>query len=141
MSSASTRFAIAVHILAVLGYLETKGIRLASSDQIARSVNANAVVIRTILRALKKAGLVHSKEGKGGGVSLARRPAQISLREIHAAVDGRGALAARTKPAYKPCPVSCGMKDAFAEVATEVDDAIGKVLGRKTLKELVEKFR
>ena len=44
--------------------------------------------LEQILLALKGAGLVRSKRGVGGGYVLARPPAEISLSEIIAAVDG-----------------------------------------------------
>lgn len=136
----NTRFAVAVHVLVVLGCLEREGRELVTSGQIARSVNTNPVVIRTLLRVLKKAGLVRSKEGKGGGVRLAKSPARISLQEIYQAVEGAGILAASDKPRNELCPVSCGMKKVFRSVAEEVDDAVAQVLRGKTLKCLVDRF-
>ena len=44
--------------------------------------------LEQILLALKGAGLVRSKRGVGGGYVLARRPDEIRLSEILAAVDG-----------------------------------------------------
>lgn len=44
--------------------------------------------LEQILLALKGAGLVRSKRGVGGGYVLARTPAEITLGEIVAAVDG-----------------------------------------------------
>jgi Rrf2 family protein len=44
--------------------------------------------LEQILLALKGAGLVRSKRGVGGGYVLARPPAEITLGQIVAAVDG-----------------------------------------------------
>jgi len=44
--------------------------------------------LEQILLALKGAGLVQSKRGVGGGYVLARSPAEITLGQIVAAVDG-----------------------------------------------------
>lgn len=44
--------------------------------------------LEQILLALKGAGLVRSKRGVGGGYVLARDPAEITLAQIVAAVDG-----------------------------------------------------
>jgi Rrf2 family protein len=43
-----------------------------------------------ILLQLKAAGLVHSSRGSVGGYQLARRPSEISVAEVIAAIDGRG---------------------------------------------------
>ncbi len=44
--------------------------------------------LEQILLALKGAGLVRSKRGAGGGYTLARDPAEITLAQIVSAVDG-----------------------------------------------------
>src|SRR5277367_1939114 len=106
----SSRFAVAVHVLAVVGYLGREGVGRVSSTQIAESVNTNAVVIRNLLLALKKAGLIESKEGKGGGVALARSASRISLQEIYAAVEDEKILSANERPSLESCPVSRGIK-------------------------------
>jgi len=140
MSSGSARFAVAVHVLAVLGHLERAGVKLASSDKIAMSVNTNAVVIRTLLRALKKAGLVKSKEGQGGGVRLAKDPAKITLEEIYAAVENDRIFAPNDKPAFAPCPVSRNMQKVFGAVTSEVEAAVGKILKARTLGQLLDRM-
>jgi Rrf2 family protein len=43
-----------------------------------------------ILLQLKAAGLVHSSRGSVGGYQLSRSPAEISVVEVIAAIDGRG---------------------------------------------------
>jgi Rrf2 family protein len=43
-----------------------------------------------ILLQLKAAGLVHSARGSVGGYELSRDPAQISVAQVIAAIDGRG---------------------------------------------------
>ena len=44
--------------------------------------------LEQIFQRLRRRGLVASKRGPGGGYSLARSPAEISLREIVEAVEG-----------------------------------------------------
>lgn len=41
-----------------------------------------------VIQSLVRAGLLHSWRGTGGGVSLARPPAEISVRDVFEAVDG-----------------------------------------------------
>ncbi len=43
-----------------------------------------------ILLQLKAAGLVYSSRGSVGGYRLSRRPSEISVAEVIAAIDGRG---------------------------------------------------
>jgi Rrf2 family protein len=136
----NSRFAIAVHTLAVLGYLQRHGVDRVSSQMVAQSVNTNAVVIRNLLRSLKKAGLIQSKEGRSGGVSLARSPSKISLIEIFTAVETSTLLCLNKKPEFKPCPVSRGMKHVLPPIFQEVDLAVARTLRGKTLKDIVDQI-
>jgi len=54
--------------------------------------------LEQIFQRLRRAGLVISKRGPGGGYTLARSPAQITLREIVEAVEGPVAEALQMKP-------------------------------------------
>lgn len=55
--------------------------------------------LEQIFQRLRRAGLVTSKRGPGGGYMLARAPARISLREVVEAVEGPIADALEMKPA------------------------------------------
>jgi Rrf2 family protein len=54
--------------------------------------------LEQIFQRLRRAGLVTSKRGPGGGYTLSRSPARISLREVVEAVEGPVADALRMKP-------------------------------------------
>ena len=60
----SCRFAVAVHLMAVLAYKE--GDRVTSAF-LAGSVNTNPVIIRRLLPALQRAKLVDTRKGAGAG--------------------------------------------------------------------------
>jgi Rrf2 family protein len=55
--------------------------------------------LEQIFRRLRRAGLVTSKRGPGGGYTLSRPPARITLREVIEAVEGPFTDALRMKPA------------------------------------------
>ena len=112
-----------------------------SSEQLAASVRTNPVVVRRIIRALARAGVVATKEGKGGGARLARSPRRIPLLEIYRAVEDDGSvLAYNPNPPNRSCPVSCGIKDALAPVFGAVDDAVAHTLGKATLKDVLDRI-
>jgi DNA-binding IscR family transcriptional regulator len=75
---------MAVHVLAVLAYQE--GDRVTSAG-LAGSINTNPVIIRRLLLALQKAGLVDTCRGAGSGSRLSRSPKRINLAEIYRAVE------------------------------------------------------
>src|ERR1700756_3589486 len=98
----SCRFAMAVHVLAVLAYKE--GDRVTSA-MLARSVNTNPVIIRRLLLALPRAKLVETSKGAGSGSRLSRSPARINLAEVYKAVEACEAFAAPRRRPNVACPV------------------------------------
>ena len=58
----------------------------ATSEQIARMLSTNAVVVRRMMAGLRARGLVSSEKGHGGGWQLARPLAEITLRDVYEAV-------------------------------------------------------
>ena len=58
----------------------------ATSELIARMLSTNASVVRRTMAGLRNAGIVASIKGHGGGWSLARPLAEISLLEIYQAL-------------------------------------------------------
>jgi Rrf2 family protein len=131
------QFAFAVHILAMLAY---SGDTL-DSRTIAASVNTNPVVVRRLLLALRKAGLVSTATGKHGGAMLAKPARQVSLLDIFEAVHARDFIAPNPRHKLKKCPVSCSMKGILVEVSQGTDRAIRKHLGGVTLDQVVRKIR
>lgn len=81
---ASTRFAVAVHILTGLAIHENEPL---PSEIIAKSAGTNASVIRRIMSMLNDAGFSRSQLGQGGGALLARPADSITLLDVFRAVD------------------------------------------------------
>lgn len=135
---ASCRFAMALHVLAVLAYKD--GDRV-SSETLAASVNTNPVIIRRLLLALQRARLVETRKGPGLGSRLSRAPARISLDEIFRAVDGEERF---ILPARKPsavCPVGHRIRPAVQIVFDSARTALERELSKRTLAELVAGMR
>jgi Rrf2 family protein len=115
--AATSRFAVAVHAAAVLAYRGARGDAWVSSERVAESVGTNPVVVRRVLAALARAGLVETRLGAEGGARLTRRPEDIALVDVYRAVEGEGAvLAHNANPPNPRCVVSCGMRRALAPV-------------------------
>ena len=79
----STRFTMAVHVLVAVGHFEGQR---ATSTFLAKSVNANPVVIRRLMGQLKEAGLIAVEMGLGGA-TLAHPADEITLLDIYLAVE------------------------------------------------------
>jgi Rrf2 family protein len=57
-------------------------------EEIARNRALPGHAFAAVVRRLARAGLVFTQRGTGGGVSLARDPSEISMRDVVEAVEG-----------------------------------------------------
>jgi Rrf2 family iron-sulfur cluster assembly transcriptional regulator len=96
--------------------------------------------LEQILLALKGAGLVRSKRGVGGGYVLARQPAEITLADILAAVDGPIALGDFGEPHTDGACDHEGQCVLLA-VWADVGEQMRGLLSRLTLADLVDMAR
>lgn len=103
-----------------------------TSSVMAGSVGTNEVVIRRLLGILKRAGLVESKPGSGGGWTLNRRPEMINLAEIYRIVEQNGALAMHDNPSIK-CETGRNIQDTLTIIYTDAQKAMEQSLSDWTL--------
>jgi Rrf2 family protein len=134
--AANSRFAVAVHALALLAWHDGDS---HNSREIAGSVATNPVVIRRLFAQLARAGIVDSTHGAKGGFRLARPAAKISLFDVYRAVEEGGFFALPEKKNDK-CPVACRMKEILDGVFTRVESKVTPELRRTTLAEVVRRL-
>jgi Rrf2 family protein len=135
--AANSVLAGAVQILCVLAW---RGDEETTSEALAKSLQTNPVVVRRILKALERAGLVEVRPGRHGGVALVRSPANITVEDIYKAVEPDGTLFALRKRGSSSCRVNLAMKTLLPPVFGAVDAAVDKVLRRTKLSELVDQI-
>lgn len=129
----NTRFAVAVHILAIL---QAQGGAPATSEYIATSVNTNPSLIRRLLSQLARAGLTTAQMGTGGGALLARPASEITLLDVYRAVDEEADVIP-IHPAPNPrCPVGRNIQEALERRTDAAQRALFDELARTTLAEL-----
>ncbi|WP_025691993.1 Rrf2 family transcriptional regulator [Paenibacillus zanthoxyli] len=134
----STRFAVAIHILALLEIdKESKN----TSEWIAGSVGTNPVVIRRITSMLGKAGLIKVRPGVAGA-KLARSAEKITLLDIYLAVDavGQDSLFAVHDHPSPDCPVGRNIAGAIIPVFALAQHAMEDVLGQVTLAQIASQI-
>ncbi len=90
-----------------------------------------------IFQNLARAGLVRSTRGHGGGYSLARSPAKITLLEVVECVEGPIVFNDCTDPhaaedETMACTSACGAQGVWQEV----QEAVRGILEKKTMDEL-----
>src|ERR1039458_6763422 len=126
----SCRFAMAVHVLAVLAYKE--GDRVTSAS-LAGSVNTNPVIVRLLLLALQKARLVDTCKGAGSGSRLSRSPRRINLAEVYRAVEAVEPFASPSRKPNAACPVGHCIRETLQEVFASAENALERDLEKTTL--------
>lgn len=96
--------------------------------------------LESILLALKRAGVLRSKRGPGGGYYLARPAEEITVGEVIRAMDGPLApIGCVSVSAYEFCSREgiCGLKTVWQEVR----DAIADILDNTTFAEVCRRDR
>ncbi len=135
---ANSRFAMAVHVLAVLAYKDGDGV---SSEFLAASVNTNPVIIRRLLLALQEAELVETRKGAGFGSKL-RRPAKaINLADVYRAVEDVEPFALPRRKPSMACPVGKGIRVTLEKVFASAQDALERDLEKTTMAIVLDNIR
>ncbi len=123
-----------MHILTALAF--RKG-EVVSSDVLAASVNTSAAFIRQVLIQLRKAGLVRSQLGKGGGTLLARRADRIRLDEVYRAMCPQPTVALHRSKPNQNCPVGRNIQPLLSKVLGRAEKALLEELRSVTVADIV----
>lgn len=142
----SSRFTMAAHVLAMLAHSEQEHRGPVTSETMAASIRTNPVVVRRIVAELVHAGLVESRRGAGGGVSLARRPTDISLLDVYRAVEERVAAFDRHAGGPNPeCPigphVAAFLEGVFGRAQTALEGSLERVTLQRMFEDLQVRVR
>ena len=135
----SSRFAVAVHVLALLatGRGEPR-----TSEYVARSVNTNPAVVRRILSMLARAGLTRSRFGSGGGSMLARPASEITLRDVYRAVECEERLfSLHHEPPSHKCPVGRNIERVLERATGAAQTALEEQLATRTVADVMEEIQ
>lgn len=135
----SMKCSIAVHCLIFIH--EAKGKAKVTSALLAQSTGCNPVIIRTILSALKKAGLISVARGTGGA-ELCQDPADINLYRIYSALEPKGlsSLIGIHPCDDRPCPVAHNIRAVLRRPYQEIEDSIRQTMEAITLASMLEDF-
>ena len=132
----STRARYGARALAELALAYPDG--TVSIKEIAVKQHISAKYLEQIMRTLKAVGLVTSVRGMHGGFALARRPAEITLKEVYTALEGTVApVDCVDHPDSCPIESLCPTRDTWIEMT----QAMESVLERTTVQDLVERVK
>lgn len=107
---------------------------------ISAACNIPKKFLEAILLDLKRAGILGSKQGKGGGYTLRRAPADVNLAEVVRLFDGAiAAVPCATHKFYESCDecedeYTCSVRAAFLQVR----NATVEMLKSDTLESMVK---
>ncbi|MBS1486499.1 MAG: Rrf2 family transcriptional regulator [Bacteroidetes bacterium] len=128
----------AIHALVYLAERYQKG--PVHIQEIAEKKNIPKKFLEAILLELRKAKVLHSKKGKGGGYTLYQKPSEVNLMEIMRLMDGPIALLPCVSlNYYERCEEcrsekTCGIRDVFLNVRDETLEILGGSTLDKILK-------
>ncbi len=134
----NSRFAVAIHILTLLAYKHGETL---TSGYIAGSVTTNPVVIRRILGDLRRADLVVSHPGNGGGWRLTRLPQLITLFDAWTAVKEGTLFTMHHQRPNPECRIGGFIQQALTGFFTEAEAALEAQLVSTTLSDVLARVR
>ena len=129
----STRFAVAVHLLAALAVSDGAPLR---SEDLAYSVNTGPVVIRGLLSRLNEAGLTRSQLGAGGGALLARPAQRIRLLDVYRAVEDTELFSLHRTAPCENCAVGGNILEALEPALMRARQALEDELAKVTIADI-----
>ena len=135
----SMKCSIAVHCLIFIH--ETKGKAKVTSGLLAQSTGCNPVIIRNILSALKKAGLITVARGPGGA-ELCHEPSQITLYMIYSALEPKGVtgLIGIHPCDGRSCPVAQNIRAVLRGPYHQIEESVRRTMEQITLASMLEDF-
>lgn len=136
----SKRCSVAVHCLICI--YEFSGSTKVTSTQLALSTGCNPVIIRNLMSALKKSGIISIKVGTGGAV-LCKRPEEINLLQICTCVepDFLEKLIGEHTSASQLCPVGRNIHAVLEKPYQKIRDDLAGSMAGITLAEILENYQ
>jgi DNA-binding IscR family transcriptional regulator len=130
----SSKFTVSIHILSMIALSDGKPI---TSEYIAGSINTNPALVRRLMSALKKAGLI-TTQTKLGATGLTKPSEKIALSEVFHAVEGETTLFAIHEDTNHDCPVGARIGKVLASVNDQVQAQVDQTLTSIHLSDILE---
>jgi len=111
-----------------------------TSEQLAKAMQTNPVVIRRILGGLRDAGFVRSEKGHGGGWTIARDPASVTMRDVYDAIGRPNLIAMSNRTDAPGCLVEQAVNAALESSFREAEALLLDSFARVTLAALAADF-
>jgi len=132
----NTQFAVATHLLTYIAFGDQQPM---TSEKIAASLNTHPALVRRMLSELRKAGLICTQLGPGGGARLARAPEDLSLLEVYDAISTSGDLFALNRLKRNPnCPLGAQIQATLECVLSPPKQALREALRAVSIRDVCQ---
>jgi Rrf2 family protein len=111
-----------------------------TSEELARYMDGNAAAVRRTMAGLRGAGIVRSGKGHGGGWTLGRPLAEITLADVHAALGAPGLFAIGSRNPNPSCLVEQAVNASMQETLDEAERLVQSRLRSITLASIDDDF-
>lgn len=111
-----------------------------TSDEIARMLGTNPVVVRRTMAGLRESGHVRSEKGHGGGWVIAADLETVTLLDVHRAVGGPRLFTIGNEHPNADCAVERVVNEALENALSEAEALLVARLGTVSLAELARRF-
>jgi Rrf2 family protein len=128
-------FSLSLQALVILA----KHSSLCPSSDIAQDIQSEATLLRRILSVLSRENIIETREGREGGYRLSKRPEEITLAEVYAALHIDEARCVSMTEATGENPFGVKMKAVMYDITSEIDQSILNVLEKYTIQDLVNR--
>lgn len=128
-----SRLSVALHVLL---HMQELG-RAVTSEQLAPLLKTNPVVLRRTLAGLREAGIVRSEKGHGGGWSLGRNLASVTLQDVYDALGTVTPFGIGHREAKPRCPLEQAVNHVVSGALCEAEAVLMKRLRSVSVASLV----
>ena len=111
-----------------------------TSETIARMLGTNSVVVRRTLAGLRDAGYVSSEKGHGGGWTLSRPLAEITLLDVYRTIGSPGFFAMGVATDDPQCLVEQAVNSALERTLGEAETLLLARLGEIAISDIAADF-
>jgi Rrf2 family protein len=135
--SQSTRLITASYILSFVAANAPQKLR---TETIAKWVKVHPTRVRSMVSQMVKANILTSYRGAQGGVTLARAPQQITLREVYDAVQESSLIAEKIDNPFAGLEDHCKVYEVFTRLFAMLEQNMRQDLGAITADQLFVAF-
>ena len=129
----SSRLSLALHALVHLHKQPGEAI---SSTTLAQCLMTNPVVVRRVLGELREAGIVAASKGHDGGWRLLRPAAEISLRQVYAAMGENLLIRTESDPGDIECGIVRSVNTVMGDFLADAEALLAARLERVSLDDI-----